>query len=161
MPDRGKILLTISAIIFLYLPPIQSDDLTDITGSVFGNYSGVIPAAFGDFNGDKLTDMFVVSVEVEPPHDVVTVTVLLAQEQKVVGSASTLTPLFHWGTAKQKLKCRVPKVRRIVLVLFWLRLLLLRMHRMPAPVPVLSGPVTRCQDVINFLNLIPVLSQKI
>jgi hypothetical protein len=111
MPDRGKILLSVSAMILLHLTPIQSDDLIDITASVFGNYSGVIPAAFGDFNADKLTDMFVLSVEVEPPHEVVTVTVLLAQEQKVVGSASSLTPLFHWGTAKQKLKCRVPKVR--------------------------------------------------
>jgi hypothetical protein len=43
----------------LFLPLIHSDDLTDITTSVFGNFSGVIPAAFGDFNGDKLTDMFV------------------------------------------------------------------------------------------------------
>ena len=49
-------------------------------------------------------------VEPEPPYDAVTVTVLVAQEQKVVGSASSLSPLFHWGTVQQKLKCRIAKV---------------------------------------------------
>ena len=113
MPGRQKTAFMSSTLIFLlFIPLIQSEDLMDITTSVFGNFSGVIPAAFGDFNGDKLTDMFVLSVELEPPHEVVKVTVLLAQEQKVVGSASSISPLFQWGTAKQKLQCRIAKVRR-------------------------------------------------
>ena len=91
-------------------PLIHTEDLTDITASVFGNFSGVVPAAFGDFNGDKLTDMFVLKVEPEPPYDIVTIIVLLAQEQKVVGSASSLSPLFQWGTVQQKLMCRFTKV---------------------------------------------------
>ena len=83
MPGRQKTAFMSSTLIFLlFIPLIQSEDLMDITTSVFGNFSGVIPAAFGDFNGDKLTDMFVLSVELEPPHEVVKVTVLLAQEQK-------------------------------------------------------------------------------
>ena len=38
---------------------VEGSDLTDITGKVLGNHSGIIPASFGDFNGDKLTDMIV------------------------------------------------------------------------------------------------------
>ena len=34
--------------------------LLNVTNSVFGSHLGVLPVAFGDFNGDKLTDMFVV-----------------------------------------------------------------------------------------------------
>jgi hypothetical protein len=97
-------------IVLLFIPLIQSYDLMDITNSVFGNFSAVIPAAFGDFNGDKLTDMFVLKVDTEPPYVVGTVIVLVAQEQKVVGSASSLTPLFQWGTLQQKLRCRIDKV---------------------------------------------------
>ena len=117
MPDRRRKKAIASLLmIFFLLPHSLTEDLLDITASVFGNYSRVIPAAFGDFNGDKLTDMFVLSVEPEPPYEVVTVTVLVAQEQKVVGAAaSSLTPLFHWGTAAQKLRCRIAKVSGKVL----------------------------------------------
>ena len=38
---------------------VEGSDLTDITNKVLGNHSGIIPASFGDFNGDKLTDMIV------------------------------------------------------------------------------------------------------
>ena len=56
-------------------------DLTDITGKVFGNTNTMIPAAFGDFNADKLTDMVVLKSVAQD--DVSTLQILLAKEPKV------------------------------------------------------------------------------
>ena len=76
---------------------------------VFGNYSSELPAAFGDFNGDKLTDIVVLYSP--GGDDVITVRLLLAKEQKVVTSASVQDPLFHRGTRAENLQCNLPKVR--------------------------------------------------
>ena len=75
---------------------------------MFGNNSGVIPAAFGDFNGDKLTDMIV--LKSNPNDDILSLRLLLANEQKVVTSASSSDPLFHWGTRDENLQCNFLKV---------------------------------------------------
>jgi integrin alpha FG-GAP repeat containing protein 1 len=48
----------------------------DITNSVFGLVTDVMPAAFGDFNSDELTDLFVVRGKSD------TVEVMLAREQE-------------------------------------------------------------------------------
>jgi len=57
-------------------------DLKDITGKVFGNSSNIIPAAFGDFNSDKLTDMIVLK-SVANDDSIITLQVLLAKEPKL------------------------------------------------------------------------------
>jgi len=79
-------------------------DLKDITGKVFGNSSNIIPAAFGDFNSDKLTDMIVLK-SVPNDDSIITLQVLLAKEPKVVSSASVHDPLFHSGTRDENLAC--------------------------------------------------------
>jgi integrin alpha FG-GAP repeat containing protein 1 len=79
-------------------------DLTNITSAVFGSKvanRSFIPAAFGDFNSDRLTDMVVMrdgrrSVEV-----------LLATEQKVVSSGND-PPLFI-ARADSSLECNAPE----------------------------------------------------
>ena len=63
-------------------------DLRDITDSVFGNSdNSFLPAAFGDFNSDKLTDIIVLKKERK------SVAVLLASEQNVVSIDSG--PMFQ------------------------------------------------------------------
>lgn len=76
-------------------------DLHNITGAVFGQAYGdssFIPAAFGDFNSDKLTDFIVFD------SDLKNVEVLLASEQSVVSVESN--PIFR-GNSKT-LKCGCP-----------------------------------------------------
>ena len=76
-------------------------DLHNITGAVFGQSpkdSSFIPAAFGDFNSDKLTDLIVFD------SDMKNVEVLLASEQSVVSVESN--PIFR-GNPKT-LKCACP-----------------------------------------------------
>lgn len=64
----------LSMVLFpLFLPFCSA---SDITASVFGSVTDGMPAAFGDFNSDKLTDMFVIR------DDGKTVEVLLAGEQE-------------------------------------------------------------------------------
>ena len=53
----------------------QSSELKNITEKVFGNNLGKLPLAFGDFNSDKLTDIFVIIEERNK------ISILLAQEQ--------------------------------------------------------------------------------
>ena len=78
--------------------------LLNVTNSVFGSHLGVLPVVFGDFNGDKLTDMFVVE-----DGDRNKISVLIANKQntfsltegkyfKVAESVSNLKEL-------QKLSC--------------------------------------------------------
>ena len=66
----------------------EAYDLRDITDSVFGNEgNSFLPAAFGDFNSDKLTDIIVLK------KDRKSVAVLLASEQNVVSIDSG--PMFQ------------------------------------------------------------------
>jgi integrin alpha FG-GAP repeat containing protein 1 len=65
----------------------------DITGNVFGNIShGVSPAAFGDFNSDKLTDIFVIR------DDGHAIEVLLAGTKEPIMQPSNLTCYFPKGS---------------------------------------------------------------
>lgn len=65
----------------------------DITGNVFGNISrGIVPAAFGDFNSDKLTDIFVIR------DDGHAIEVLLAGPKEPIMQSSNLTCLFSKGS---------------------------------------------------------------
>ena len=79
-------------------------ELTNITSAVFGTTQAnrsFIPAAFGDFNSDKLTDMVVLK------HSEKTVAVLLATEQKVVSSGDD-PPLFV-ARPDSSLECNAPE----------------------------------------------------
>ena len=69
---------------------VLSLDLTNITEAVFGHTKdkrSFIPAAFGDFNSDKQTDLVVLKDMQKA------VAVLLATEQSVVSSGSD-PPIF-------------------------------------------------------------------
>ena len=73
-------------------------DLNDITDSVFGNEgNSFLPAAFGDFNSDKLTDIIVLK------KDRKSVAVLLASEQNVVSIDSG--PMFQ---EQSNMECPCP-----------------------------------------------------
>ena len=79
-------------------------ELNNITAAVFGTTlenRSFIPAAFGDFNSDKLTDMVVLK------HDKKMVAVLLATEQKVVSSGDD-PPLFV-ARPDSSLECNAPE----------------------------------------------------
>ena len=79
-------------------------ELTNITSAVFGTTQAnrsFIPAAFGDFNSDKLTDMVVLKDSEK------TVAVLLATEQKVVSSGDD-PPLFV-ARPDSSLECNAPE----------------------------------------------------
>ncbi|XP_065349820.1 T-cell immunomodulatory protein [Cloeon dipterum] len=76
------------AVFLLFLARLSAAN--DITEAIFGNASrGNVPAAFGDFNSDKLTDILVIS------DDGRTVRVLLAGPKEPVMSASNLTCRFE------------------------------------------------------------------
>lgn len=64
-----------SPLIFLF-PLIQVISCSDITNAVFGTVTDGMPAAFGDFNSDELTDVFVIRDNQR------TVEVLLAAEEE-------------------------------------------------------------------------------
>ena len=73
-------------------------DLRDITDSVFGSDgNSFLPAAFGDFNSDKLTDIIVLK------KDRKSVAVLLASEQNVVSLDSG--PMFQ---EQSTMECHCP-----------------------------------------------------
>ena len=79
----------------------QASDLTDVSAAVFGEDTDILkflPAAFGDFNSDKLTDFIVLDGGQR------TVAVLLASEQSVVPTESH--PIFS-GSHKN-LNCSCP-----------------------------------------------------
>ena len=74
-------------------------DLKDITGPVFGDKVDFLPAAFGDFNSDKLTDLIVFDNHKK------SVAVLLATEQSVVNIGSDT--IFR--SQKKSLNCTCPR----------------------------------------------------
>lgn len=79
--------------IYLILVISAAASANDITGNVFGNIShGVSPAAFGDFNSDKLTDIFVIR------DDGHAVEVLLAGPKEPIMQPSNLTCYFPKGS---------------------------------------------------------------
>ena len=85
----------------IFLTGSQCSDLTAVTQAVFGEDAlskELIPAAFGDFNSDKLTDLIVFDSQGR------TVAVLLASEQSVVPTDSS--PMFR--TDQMNLNCSCP-----------------------------------------------------
>ena len=74
-------------------------DLKDITGPVFGDKIDFLPAAFGDFNSDKLTDLIVFDNQKK------SVAVLVATEQSVVNIGSDT--IFR--SQRKSLNCSCPQ----------------------------------------------------
>ncbi|XP_076448760.1 T-cell immunomodulatory protein-like [Babylonia areolata] len=61
--------MLISLIITLYLPSLViCQSLSDVTNDLFGRSKNGVVAAFGDFNADKLTDIFVLTDEGKTVH---------------------------------------------------------------------------------------------
>ena len=52
-----------------------------------------------------------------PNDDILSLRLLLANEQKVVTSASSSNPLFHWGTRDENLQCNFLKVGFVLEIL--------------------------------------------
>ena len=83
----------------IFWTAVQCSDLTEVTEAVFGDASrDLIPAAFGDFNSDKLTDIIVFDSQRR------SVAVLLASEQAVVPTDSS--PMFKRD--QESLNCSCP-----------------------------------------------------
>jgi len=91
-------------ILMLLVSYNASNDLLDVSQAVFGDLkdrTDLIPAAFGDFNSDKLTDLVVLQ------SDQRSVAVRLAREQSVVPASSQ--PIFQ--PAEERLECNCPAGR--------------------------------------------------
>ncbi|XP_059475454.1 T-cell immunomodulatory protein-like [Neocloeon triangulifer] len=79
------------ALLLLFCAAVCSS-ANDITNAIFGNTSfGSVPAAFGDFNSDKLTDIFIIR------DDARSVSVLLANPNEPIMQMSNLTCRFSKG----------------------------------------------------------------
>lgn len=78
-----KIIVSLLLVI-LNVSPSQSSDITNL---VFGTYTDVLPAAFGDFNSDELTDVFVLRDNQEK------IEILLAYEEEPLLRPSRPEPL--------------------------------------------------------------------
>ena len=88
-------------LVVMFLAGGQGSDLTSVTEAVFGveaHSAQLIPAAFGDFNSDKLTDLIVFDSHGR------SVAVLLASEQAVVPTDSS--PMFSKN--QKSLNCSCP-----------------------------------------------------
>lgn len=82
-------------------------DLKNITENVFGEEVNLLPVAFGDFNSDKLTDVFVVNQERNK------ISILLAREQTFSSVLSEQTYFLSPSKAdkkKLKLECALNDV---------------------------------------------------
>ena len=89
-------LLRVFLLFSLHTLLASANDLKDVTRLVFGKEgNSFLPAAFGDFNSDKLTDMIALT------EDRKSVAVLLASEQNVVSIESS--PMFE-----SKMSCPCP-----------------------------------------------------
>lgn len=78
--------------------------LRNVTGQVFGDQLDVLPVAFGDFNSDKLTDLFVVNPERNK------ISILLAEEQtfsSVLTSHNYFSRPSTVDKKKLKLECTI------------------------------------------------------
>lgn len=85
----------------------SSMDLKNITENVFGDEVNLLPVAFGDFNSDKLTDVFVVNPERNK------ISILLAREQTFSSVLSEQTYFLSPSKAdkkKLKLECALNDV---------------------------------------------------
>ncbi|XP_063975129.1 T-cell immunomodulatory protein [Diachasmimorpha longicaudata] len=75
-------------LLFLLASLISSTTTSDITSAVFGNVLDGMPAAFGDFNSDELTDVFVLR------KNATTLEILLASDQEPLLRPANLTCTF-------------------------------------------------------------------
>lgn len=83
----GKV-ATIYLLILSSLVPAYSCSDSDITNLVFGKYTDGLPAAFGDFNSDELTDVFVLRDNQEK------IEIFLAYEEEPLLRPSRPDPLM-------------------------------------------------------------------
>ena len=65
--------------------------LTNSTSSVFGEYVDALPSAFGDFNSDKLTDLFVIKRHADEGNH--SIGVFLANVEKLFSLSNAV---YHW-----------------------------------------------------------------
>lgn len=93
----GKLNKNITVVTILVI--LSSVKCSDITKLVFGDFTRGLPAAFGDFNSDELTDVFVLSDNDR------TVDILLANEEEpLLRPGTNLNCTFH----KHKITSVVP-----------------------------------------------------
>lgn len=91
--SRIGIMMFIFAILLVALRPVAAND---ITNAVFGSVRDVLPAAFGDFDSDELTDMFVLR---DLGNNVMAVEIMLASNEE---------PLLR---PNKTLRCTFPDTR--------------------------------------------------
>lgn len=80
-----EIQFIVSLFSILFVTPSHSSDITNL---VFGKYTDGLPAAFGDFNSDELTDVFVLRDNQEK------IEILLAYEEEPLLRPSRPDPLI-------------------------------------------------------------------
>lgn len=78
----------VKSILLLLFATIVVTNTSDITNAVFGKVLDGMPAAFGDFNSDELTDVFVLT------KDAKTLEILLASDQEPLLQPTNLTCSF-------------------------------------------------------------------
>ena len=64
-PKLSRIFLPSLFLLCLLQNEISAADLIDVTGNLFSSPATGVVAAFGDFNADKLTDIFVIKEDGE------------------------------------------------------------------------------------------------
>ncbi|KAK0178908.1 hypothetical protein PV327_007748 [Microctonus hyperodae] len=80
--------MDIKIILLLLFATIAITNSSDITNAVFGNFINGMPAAFGDFDSNELTDVFVLT------KDAKTLVVLLGSDQEPLLRPTNLTCTF-------------------------------------------------------------------
>ena len=88
------------AIFVIFLNGAVSMQLKNITKNIFGDHVEKLPVAFGDFNSDKLTDLFVIN------QDRNKLSILLATEQ-TFSSVLTSHTYFQFPSEVDKKKLKL------------------------------------------------------
>ena len=102
-------ILYISAFFATLLHVGVSQQLKNITKNIFGSQVEMLPMAFGDFNSDKLTDLFVIDNERNK------LSILLAQEQ-TFSLALTSHTYFQFPSEVDKKKLKLACTLNNVLI---------------------------------------------
>ena len=81
--------------------PLCQATSKNVTKEIFGDELNFLPVAFGDFNSDKLTDLFVIAVDRK------TIYVLLAEGEELFSKPFSSHIYFKMPSkiGKRKLKC--------------------------------------------------------
>lgn len=105
-------LLLLDVVLSSQPPPLVRNVTAEIFGDV-GNDTEVLPMAFGDFNADKYTDVFVVNRQ----RTNVKVLLATAGERSLFASAANSGPYFDAGAAEAGHECRVAAEGSVVVSL--------------------------------------------